>query len=285
MSNSGNVTIVNNFFNDSDIAVINAGYQKKVVDHSFGPYANNYHVLQFIIDGKGTLQIGNREWHLKKYDLFYLPANTLCKYYADGSDPYEYFWISFIGRKADEYLQKCCLNNENPICCFDSSALKKPFADIFKYLNSNKSNNTFKILAETYGVFDAIVAQSPLRNTHIKYSPLIQNAIAYMDTHYPQGITVTDVCAYLFVNPSYFSTLFKKSTGITLSDYLMGKRISDATIKLKSTDMNISAIAASIGMTPLAFTAAFKRHYFFTPSEYRNNLEKSVREKPETERR
>lgn len=275
MGNTDNITIVNNFYNDTDISVINAGYQKKT-DHSFGPYANSYHVIQFIIDGKGTLEIGNRKWHLKKYDLFYLPANTLCKYYSDSVSPYEYYWISFIGRKASDYLQKCCLNKDTPVRCFETDALKKPFVNIFKCLNSNESNRSFEILSEMYGIFDILIKQSPLQNTHINYSTLIQNATAYIDSHYALGINVTDVCNYLFVNPSYFSTLFKNSTGITVSDYLMGIRMSDAALKLKTTDMNVSAVAASVGMTPLAFTAAFKRHYHFTPSEYRNNTKKIV---------
>lgn len=276
MSNVGNITVVNNFYNDSDIFVINAGYQQKTPDHSFGPYANNYHVLQFIVDGKGVLEIGGNEWHLDKYDLFYLPANTLCKYFADENRPYEYYWVSFIGKKADDYLQKCYLNKGNPVRSFNSEELKKPFVNIFKCLNENSSNRTFMILSEMYRILDIAVGESPLCDTHIKYSPLIQNAIIYMDANYTSGINVTDVCNYLFVNPSYFSALFKKSTGTTLSDYLMGVRMSDAAIKLKTTDMDISAIAASIGMTPLAFTAAFKRHYFFTPSEYRSNVKKRI---------
>lgn len=274
MGNSGNVTIVNNFFNDSDIAVINAGYQKKVCDHSFGPYANNYHVLQFIIDGRGTLQIGNREWHLKQYDLFYLPANTLCKYFSDKDEPYEYYWISLIGRKSDEYLRKCCLTNENPVHSFDSDALKEPFINIFDQLYSNEPNLYFKIMSEIYGIFDIIAKETLLQNADINYPPLVQNAIAFIDTHYSLGITVGDVCEYLFINPSYFSNLFKKSTGMTLAHYLMGIRMSSSATKLKTTGMSISDIAASVGMTPLAFTTAFKKHYFLTPSKYRNNKQK-----------
>ena len=63
MGNTGNTTVFNNYYDTSDIAVINAGYQKKV-DHSFGPYANNYHVLQYILDGQGVLRIGTNEWRL-----------------------------------------------------------------------------------------------------------------------------------------------------------------------------------------------------------------------------
>ncbi len=276
MSNIGNVTIVNNFFSDSDIAVINAGYQKKISDHSFGPYANNYHVLQFVIDGQGTLQIGGREWRLKKYDLFYLPANTLCKYFSDPACPYEYYWISLIGRKTDEFLQRCGLTKENPVHGFDSDSLKSPFIDIFKSLYSNEPNRYFRIMSDAYNVFDIIAGDTLLQNADINYPPLVQNAIAYMNSHYYLGITVTDVCDYLFINPSYFSNLFKKSTSITLSRYLTGIRMSDATTKLKATGMSISDIAGSIGMTPLAFTTAFKKRYAFTPSEYRNNCKKSV---------
>ena len=80
MGNIGNITVINNYCESSDIMAINAGFQKKA-EHSFGPYVNNYHVLQFVLSGKGTLNINTHEWKLRENTLFYLPAGVSCKYY------------------------------------------------------------------------------------------------------------------------------------------------------------------------------------------------------------
>ena len=273
--NVGNITVFNNFYNDSDIFVINSGYQKKA-QHSFGPHANNYHVLQFIIDGKGVLQIGNKEWQLKKNTLFYLPANTLCKYRADEKTPYEYYWISFVGKASEKILENCRLNNETPICVFPDSALKKNFISIFQNLYSEKRDYSYKILSEMYAIFDYIVEHSDVKTKHATYPPFISNAIAFMNSNYALGITVEDICKHLFINTSYFSALFKKVTGMSPSAYLIGLRMSNATILLKTSNLSVSNIAASVGMTPLAFTAAFKRYYSLTPSAYRNEKKPKI---------
>ena len=157
MGNTGNTTVFNNYYDTSDIAVINAGYQKKV-DHSFGPYANNYHVLQYVLDGQGVLRIGTNEWRLTKNTLFYLPANIACKYYADLDDPYEYYWVSFIGNKADSIMQNCGLSHRTPLRVIDSPELRKLFMRIFKNLHSNQSDYTYRILSDLYGIFACAAA-------------------------------------------------------------------------------------------------------------------------------
>ncbi len=273
--NVGNITVFNNFYNDSDIFVINSGYQKKA-QHSFGPHANNYHVLQFIIDGEGVLQIGNREWKLTRNTLFYLPANTMCKYSADKKFPYEYYWISFVGKASDEILSNCGLNKENPVCVFKDSVLKKAFISVFQNLYSDKRDCSYKILSEMYFIFDYVIQNSELKSKHATYPPFITNAIAFMNENYKYGLTVAEVCEHLFINTSYFSELFKKNTGMSPSAYLIGLRMSNAAILLKTTDSSVSDVAAGVGMMPLAFTAAFKRYYGLTPSEYRSRKKQKL---------
>lgn len=211
MGNTGNTTVFNNYYDTSDIAVINAGYQKKV-DHSFGPYANNYHVLQYILDGQGVLRIGTNEWRLTKNTLFYLPANIACKYYADLDDPYEYYWVSFIGNKADSIMQNCGLSHRTPLRVIDSPELRKLFMRIFKNLHSNQSDYTYRILSDLYGIFACAAESSDIPMTE-NQSAFVQNAVAYMNANYENGINIRDVSNHMYMNFTYFSEQFTKSTG------------------------------------------------------------------------
>ena len=274
MGNTGNTTVFNNFYDTSDIAVINAGYQKKV-DHSFGPYTNNYHVLQYILDGQGTLRIGSNEWHLTKNTLFYLPANTACKYYADLEDPYEYYWVSFIGNKADSIMQNCGFSHRTPLRVIDSPELRKLFMRIFKSLHSNQSDYTYRILSDLYGIF-ACAAESSDMPLAENYSAFVQSAIAYMNANYENGINVRDVSSHMYMNFTYFSEQFTRGTGINPSKYLMGIRMTNGALLLKTIDLKVSEIALQVGMTHIAYTNAFKKHYRYTPKEYRGRSEKTV---------
>ena len=56
----------------------------------------------------------------------------------------------------------------------------------------------------------------------------------------------------------------------------MNIRMSNAMAFLQNTNMKIGKIALAVGMTPLAFTNAFKTRYRYTPQEYRRKSDKTV---------
>ena len=77
----------------------------------------------------------------------------------------------------------------------------------------------------------------------------------------------------LDVNPSYLSTVFKKETGHTLTEYVTGKRIKHAVFLLNSTNLQIQTIAQYCGIPDICyFTKIFKKQIGKTPTEYRNIL-------------
>jgi YesN/AraC family two-component response regulator len=78
---------------------------------------------------------------------------------------------------------------------------------------------------------------------------------------------------FLGVNPSYLSTVFKKETGHTLTEYVTGKRIEYAVFLLNTTKMQIQTIAQYCGIPDICyFTKLFKKKIGQSPSEYRNQL-------------
>lgn len=48
----------------------------------------------------------------------------------------------------------------------------------------------------------------------------IDTAREYIRNNYRDTITLNDVSSYVFLNPNYFSTLFKSKTGTTFLQYL-----------------------------------------------------------------
>ena len=77
----------------------------------------------------------------------------------------------------------------------------------------------------------------------------------------------------LNVNSSYLSTLFKKETGTTLTEYVNRKRIEHALLLLNSTDMQIQMIAQYCGIHDVNyFTKTFKKVVGHTPKEYREMI-------------
>ena len=111
------------------------------------------------------------------------------------------------------------------------------------------------------------------KHSQKQYSLLIQKVITRIDADVTADLSLKTQSAFLEVNPSYLSGLFKKETGVTLTDYVNQKRIEKAKQLLTSTNMQIQTIALNCGILDVNyFTKIFKKYTKKTPNEYRKGL-------------
>ncbi len=110
-----------------------------------------------------------------------------------------------------------------------------------------------------------------VKNHSLKgYSMHIRKVITAINQDLTEDLSLKTQAEALNVNPSYLSTLFKKETGMTLTDYVNNKRIEHALLLLNSTDMQIQTIALYCGIPDVNyFTKVFKKIVGKTPKEYR----------------
>lgn len=107
------------------------------------------------------------------------------------------------------------------------------------------------------------------------YSMMVQKAITLIDSDLTADLSLHRQAELLNVNASYLSSLFKKETGVTLTEYVSKKRIDHAAFLLTSTNMQIQAIAQFCGIFDVNyFTKTFKKIIGKTPKEYREDAMK-----------
>lgn len=105
------------------------------------------------------------------------------------------------------------------------------------------------------------------------YSSLVRKVLAHIDIDLSADLTLNTQAKLLAVNPSYLSTVFKKETGQTLTEYVTGKRIDYAIFLLNSTNMQIQTIAQYCGIPDVCyFTKLFKKQTGKSPTEYKQNI-------------
>ena len=114
----------------------------------------------------------------------------------------------------------------------------------------------------------ALVKKHSMKN----YSPLVQKVITLVDFDITSDLSLSRQAEMLNVNASYLSKLFKKETGITLTEYVAKKRIEQAAFLLTSTNLQIQTVAQNCGIYDVNyFTKLFKKHTGKTPKEYRES--------------
>lgn len=103
-----------------------------------------------------------------------------------------------------------------------------------------------------------------------KYSRLVESSIAFLNKHYARNISLEEICTHLSVSRNYFSSLFKRDTGISLWAYLTTIRMGKARELLRDTDLRSHEIAYAVGYdNPSYFSKLFKKLHNQTPNEFR----------------
>lgn len=100
---------------------------------------------------------------------------------------------------------------------------------------------------------------------------IVIKAKEYIFANYnDEDISLNSICKHLLISTSYFSLIFKNSTGETFIEFLSRVRIEKAMELLKSTNMKTYEIAEKIGYGDSHyFSMVFKRMAGTTPTEYR----------------
>ncbi len=101
-------------------------------------------------------------------------------------------------------------------------------------------------------------------------SPFSRLAVAYIQTHLSDNITVKDTADALLVNPDYLSHRFHKEVGIPFIEYVNQQRIRQAAALLKRTELQIQQIASAVGYNNASYFARqFVKFQGMTPRAYR----------------
>lgn len=100
---------------------------------------------------------------------------------------------------------------------------------------------------------------------------LVQQVIRFLETHYTEDISLTDVANEFFVVPNYLAKKFKEKKNMTAMQYLENFRMEKAADYLRNTEQSVTEIAGKVGYNDANyFTRTFRKRYGISPREYRN---------------
>jgi AraC family transcriptional regulator, melibiose operon regulatory protein len=99
---------------------------------------------------------------------------------------------------------------------------------------------------------------------------LVEKMVLFIADNYTNPIKTADIGRAVGLHPDYANSLFKKTFGTTLSDYLVEQRLFHAQRRLSLSGETITNIAFDSGFNSISrFNAAFVKHCGCSPREYR----------------
>ncbi|MBC7327333.1 PocR ligand-binding domain-containing protein [bacterium] len=106
---------------------------------------------------------------------------------------------------------------------------------------------------------------------------VVERAKRFIMEHYQDELRLETVAKAVHLSPSYFSAIFKQTTGCSFAKYLTKIRIAKAKELLENSDKSITDIALEVGFNdPAYFAAVFRRDVGVSPLVYRKTARKQA---------
>lgn len=198
-------------------------------------------------------------------------------------------------RQAKELLEYCRFEMEHSAAKgkIDKTSLLEARQDLWQgisvFIDSHGVQNRELFSAPSYTALDrhaadsvldmmrwlaAVVTRSISYVEEVEHSDSVAiQAKNYINAHFTEDITRTEVAASLYLNPEYMAKIFKKETGISVKQYITDCRMEKAKTLLAARDVRISEVAQQVGYDNFSyFSTLFRKATGMTPVEYHNML-------------
>lgn len=99
----------------------------------------------------------------------------------------------------------------------------------------------------------------------------LSNAIEYIEDNLDKEISYEEAARIACCSTYYFRRLFSYVAGVSLSEYIRKRRMSQAAFELQRTDKKVLDVALKYGYTsPTSFNRAFQSVHGITPAVAKN---------------
>ncbi len=253
-------------------------------DWAFPLHAHPHHLeISLVLSGGGLLYFGGRSYGMKKGDLSIKNAGVVHAEHTDPRDPIRQICITFSGVDELEGRPDHLLpDSASPILPSgeDFDLLSAAFRYLSLHWHEEESAAVCReLMLAALDVICLRIARTPADRRAAGDDPRIMQTVsavtAWINGHYPEKITLAGLAERFFVSPYYLEKKFKESTGFSINQYVIDRRMGEAQRLLIFETAGIKEIALAVGYENLQyFYATFKKYTGVTPLDFRRRFQR-----------
>ncbi|SFG04294.1 transcriptional regulator, AraC family [Halobacillus alkaliphilus] len=159
----------------------------------------------------------------------------------------------------------------NQMCLAGGAQLDEVMSLSEFFMNYLETKNTTEELQELEeNVIQSFMARLQRAQEAPVHSPLVERSKRYIFQNLSEALSLQDIAAAMNVHPNYLSGVFKKETGISISQFINVERVKEAKEMLSISDFTLLDISLKLGFNSQSyFTRVFKKIEGIGPNEFR----------------
>ena len=155
---------------------------------------------------------------------------------------------------------------------------RKPWLEKFLYRNDFTCKFGFSLMRKEEIIKEWVRCFKEASKMVVKYQmiddKLVYRIGKYVVVHVDEKLSLESVAEGVYLNPSYVSHIFKKITGMNLTDYMAEVKVDRAKVLLRDSRMKIYDVASTVGYSDSEYFAKiFKKKTGYSPTAYQKQLE------------
>lgn len=250
--------------------------------------SNDQLMIIYCLTGQGNVCMGKKVSCFERGNIIIISPNTLHKLELIDDAGFVVIML-FLNRDVDELFNSqelkdvlSTVNLEKASAIVTLEDEQKKWLDIIckqLFLElSNKDSYSFDCLINLVELVIIEInrsfrykeiSESPKDMEPSEFSQVIKDIIQYIDNNYMEDIGLNTIAKSFWLNPSYLSRQFKKSLGVTITEYILSRRVFYAKQLLATSKLNVSEVALRVGFANISyFGLVFKNSVGMTPKQF-----------------
>lgn len=271
---------------DADFPVHICRTEKKEPGPIFDSHWHEQFQLLYFVQGKALIRCNSRELTMNPGDIAIINGNDV--HYGESLETDLVFYVfkldfNFIlSSQVDLCQTKYIMPLASNMIVFKNfigadQRIVQVVEDILREYFTRETGFELAIKAHTYSLLVLLLRGYIEKNLKAReYRFQVANlqrfrlVLEYMETHYNQKVSLSELAAQANLSVHHFCRLFKQYTGKSSQEYLNQLRIKEAVALLNEGKLNVTEVAFATGFNDLNyFCRVFKRLNQISPSSFR----------------
>ncbi|MGI6280187.1 MAG: AraC family transcriptional regulator [Acutalibacteraceae bacterium] len=237
---------------------------------------NTYpHILALALEGGAYYSVnGGEPFHVQAGDLCYFPPGAVRSGHSDPKKPWRFMYVAFSmevfsGNKEEMYKALCGKWSPAP------AGAEAVLNSMHEHWVGKQPGYRVQCRALLMGLLYQLVQQRESARCSPAQYRRVENIRRYLQEHMTENPTMDELSTKAGCSNAHFRMLFRKVTGMTVSQYLNFIRVSKAKDLLEAGEANVTEAAERTGFHDVYyFSRVFRRVMGCPPSDFLWNQKK-----------